>query len=207
MPRVSGYPIPGRETRLETRVSNSRFLAILAEARTADEAHAFVRALKAELADASAHAYAFRAGYGGSVTEGVSDGGEPSGTAGKPMLAVLRGEDLGDVVAVVVRWFGGTKLGTGGLVRAFSGALKDALAVLPRAQRIPRCSGAVAIPYPLYERLKLLVAAHEGAITHEDFAAAITLGLILPQARCAAFDTALATLSGGGARVAWTPLP
>jgi uncharacterized YigZ family protein len=129
------YPIPAQETHAETLVVNSRFICTIGEARNVDDAITFIKRVKAQYSDASSHAYAYHIGYGASVTDGCNDGGEPGGTAGKPMLAVLRGSDLGDVVAVVSRWFGGTKLGTGGLVRAFSGALKAAIQMLPRTER------------------------------------------------------------------------
>ncbi|MGQ9815569.1 MAG: YigZ family protein, partial [Candidatus Roseilinea sp.] len=132
------YPIPAQETAVETQVVNSRFICTIGEARSVDDAMAFIWRVKERHASASAHAYAFRVGYGASVIDGCNDGGEPSGTAGKPMLAVLQGSGLGDVVAVVSRWFGGTKLGTGGLVRAFSGALKAGLEALPRSERVER---------------------------------------------------------------------
>lgn len=192
------YPIPARETRAETVVVNSRFVCTIAEARNVDEAMAFIRRVKAGYPDASSHAYAFRAGFGASVTDGCNDGGEPGGTAGKPMLAVLQGSGLGDVAAVVSRWFGGTKLGTGGLVRAFSGALKAALEVLPRGERVERKSFLVEIPYPLYERLKLLVAAHHGAIAGEEFGVSVLLTLVFAVDDVAAFQLALRELSAGG---------
>ena len=202
---MSGYPIPAGEARVETVVVNSRFVCVLGEARTATDAHDFIKRIKAEYPDASAHAYAFRAGHGASVTEGCNDGGEPSGTAGKPMLAVLRGTDLGDVVAVVVRYFGGTKLGTGGLVRAFSGALKAGLEALPRAQRITRIRGRCVLPYALYERARLLVAAQGGAIVAVDFGAEVTLDVLFPEDVVAAFGAAMRELSGGAVVVAWGP--
>jgi len=200
---MPAYPIPCGEARVETVVVNSRFVCVLGEARTATDAHDFVKRIKAETPDASAHAYAFRAGHGASVTEGCNDGGEPSGTAGKPMLAVLRGSDLGDVVAVVVRYFGGTKLGTGGLVRAFSGALKAGLEALPRTQRVTRIRGRWALPYPLYERARLLVAARGGAIVAEDFGAQVTLDVLFPEDALAGFDVAVQGLSGGALMVVW----
>ena len=200
---MSGYPIPAGEVRVETIVVNSRFVCVLGEARTAAEAHDFVKRVKAEYPDASAHAYAFRAGHGASVTEGCNDGGEPSGTAGKPMLAVLRGTDLGDVAAVVVRYFGGTKLGTGGLVRAFSGALKAGLEALPRTERVTRVRGRCGMPYALYERARLLVAARGGAIVAEDFGAEVTLDVLFPEDAVAGFGAAMQELSGGAVVVFW----
>jgi uncharacterized YigZ family protein len=191
------YPIPARETRAETVVVNSRFVCTVAEARAVDEAMAFIRRVKSEYHDASSHAYAFRVGFGASVTDGCNDGGEPGGTAGKPMLAVLQGSGLGDVAAVVSRWFGGTKLGTGGLVRAFSGALKAALEVLPRDERVERKTFLLETPYPLYERLRLLVAAHHGGVAGEEFGARVLLTLVFAVDDIEPFRSALRELSAG----------
>ena len=191
------YPIPAHETRAETLVVNSRFVCIIGEARTAEEAMAFIRRVKLEHADASSHAYAFHVGFGVSVVDGCNDGGEPSGTAGRPMLAVLQGSGLGDVVAVVSRWFGGTKLGTGGLVRAFSGALKAGLEVLPRTERVERRTFLLELLYPLYERVKLLVAAHHGEITESDFGTNVLLTLVFAVDDLQPFNAALRELSAG----------
>ena len=195
------YPIPAQETRVETVVVNSRFVCTLAEARTAEDAQQFIKRVKAELADASSHAYAYHVGFGASVTDGCNDGGEPSGTAGKPMLAVLQGSGLGDVAAVVTRYFGGTKLGTGGLVRAFSGALKAGLEVLPRAERVERKSFVLDTPYALYEQIKRLIAAHHGEIDHEEFAGTITLALTFIEDDVAPFAAAVRELSAGQLRL------
>ena len=194
---MKGYPIPAQETRAETLVVNSRFICSVAEARSTDEAMAFIRRIKAEYHDASSHAYAFHVGFGASVTDGCNDGGEPSGTAGRPMLAVLQGSGLGDVAAVVSRWFGGTKLGTGGLVRAFSGALKAALEVLPRTERVERKTFLLDVPYPLYERVKLLTAAHHGALASEEFGASVLLTLVFAVDDVEPFQAALRELSAG----------
>jgi uncharacterized YigZ family protein len=195
------YPIPKGEFRAETLVVNSRFLCTVAEVRTVEAATAFVRRVKDELADASSHAYAYRVGYGASVIDGCNDGGEPSGTAGRPMLAVLQGSGLGDVAAVVSRWFGGTKLGTGGLVRAFGGAVKDALDALPRAERIETRTFLLETPYPLYERARLLLHAHHGTIDAEEFGGEVLLTVTVPVEHIAAAQRAMADLSGG--RATW----
>ena len=191
------YPIPAKETRVETLVVNSRFLCSVAEARTVPDAQAFIWRVKGELAAASSHAYAYRVGFGSSVTDGCNDGGEPSGTAGKPMLAVLQGSGLGDVAAIVTRYFGGTKLGTGGLVRAFSGALKAALDVLPRTERVERKTVLINVPYPLYARIKLLVGKHAGAIDAEDFGASIGMTLTFAVEDLPLFANALREMSAG----------
>lgn len=199
----SGYPVPAQTSRIETRVVNSRFIATIGEARTADEARAFIAAVSAEFADATHNVYAFRAGYGASVTEGMSDDGEPGGTAGRPALAVLRGADLGDVVLVITRYFGGTKLGTGGLVRAYTGAAQAALEALPRTERVERRRGLVSVPYNLYENVKRLVEGQGGQVEAEDFAGEVTLVVVFPVDDTEAFDGALRELSAGRLAVDW----
>ena len=131
------------------------------------------------------------------VTAHCQDDGEPAGTAGRAALAVLRGSGLGDVAVVVTRYFGGTKLGTGGLVRAYSDAVRDVLAVLPRAVKVPTHTVVVVTPYSLFERLRLLVAAHQGKILQEDFAAEVTVTAQLSVERFPAFEAALQEMSGG----------
>ncbi len=104
----------------------SRFIAAIHPARTEEEALGFVESERKKYWDAKHHCYAYIVGEMGAVRR-FSDDGEPGGTAGKPMLEVLAGGGLCDVVAVVTRYFGGTLLGTGGLVRAYSGAVKKGL--------------------------------------------------------------------------------
>ena len=199
---ASGYPIPAVQVRIETCVSNSRFICTVGEACSVEAAQAFIQQVKAELPDASSHAYAYRIGFGASVIDGCSDGGEPSGTAGRPMLAVLQGSGLGDVVAVVSRYFGGTKLGTGGLVRAFSGALKAALDALPRSERLARRRFLVAIPYSLYERTKRLLDT--ATIEAEQFGLQVQLQLAVAEHEVAALQRALRELSAG--QIVMTPI-
>lgn len=113
--------------------------------------------IRKEMSDASHHAYAFRVGYGASVTEGKSDDGEPKGTAGAPILAVLRGSDIGDILVVVTRYFGGRKLGTGGLVRAYGDAAREAIAKLSFVERIEKTQFILKVPYPFLDRIRRLM--------------------------------------------------
>jgi uncharacterized YigZ family protein len=169
------YPIPECETRAEIMVINSRFIASLAPAFSVEQARAFIARIRAEFADASHNVPAFLIGYGASVTAHCSDDGEPAGTAGRPVLAVLQGSGLGDVVVVVTRYFGGTKLGTGGLVHAYGAAVKEVLSVLPRAEKISTYTIMLACEYSFYERIRLLIFAFHGQILDEDFAVDVTL--------------------------------
>jgi uncharacterized YigZ family protein len=177
---MARYPIPAETVRTDLRVKNSRFIATAGHADSVEAARTFIEAIRAEFPDATHHVYAYLIGYGATVTEGFTDDGEPPGTAGRPTLAVLRGADLGDVVLVTTRYFGGTKLGTGGLVRAYSDAAKAVLAILPRTERVARRRVRLTMPYSLYERVRQMVADADGHIEEETFAADVTLAVSLP---------------------------
>jgi len=130
------YRVAAGEAASERRELGSRFFAFLAPAPGVAAAQAFVEALRRRHPDATHHCFAWRIGW--PPVERSSDAGEPAGTAGPPMLGALRAAQVTDVVAVVVRWFGGTRLGKGGLVRAYGGAVRDALASLPVRQERER---------------------------------------------------------------------
>ncbi|HSB00794.1 MAG TPA: YigZ family protein [Anaerolineales bacterium] len=191
------YSIPLSEIRHEHVVINSRFIATLAPVFSIDEARAFIARLKKEFADASHNVPAYIIGGGNTVTEYFSDDGEPAGTAGKPALAVLRGSGLGDVAVVVTRYFGGTLLGTGGLVKAYTECTQMVVSAVGRGRRVPVHVAMVAIPYNLLERLRLLVARQDGKVLEEDFAAEITMTLQLPVDSFEAFQSDLRELSAG----------
>ncbi len=191
------YPIPAAEARAEIEIKNSRFIATAAPVFSVDEAKAFIKRIKQEFSDASHNVPAFVVGYGPAVTAHCNDDGEPSGTAGRPSLAVLQGSGLGDTAVVVTRYFGGTKLGTGGLVRAYGDAVKAVLAVLPRAEKVPTHTTMVALPYNLFERVKLLIEAWNGRVLDEEFAADITLTIQFVVEKFPGFQAALRELSHG----------
>ncbi len=175
-PLAEKYPlVPACETRQEILVVNSRFIAAIAPAFSVEEARGFIVAIRADYPDASHHVPAFIIGHGASLTEHCSDDGEPSGTAGRPAMAVLKGSGLGDAVVVVTRYFGGTKLGTGGLVRAYTDAVKAVLADLPLAVKAPTNTVQCDLPYHYYERIKQLAARCHGQVIEEIFAAEVSL--------------------------------
>lgn len=191
------YPIPAEETRTEIEVERSRFIATVAPVFTVDEARAFIQRIKAEFSDASHNVPAFLIGFGPSTTTHCHDDGEPSGTAGRPMLAVLQGSGLGDVCVVVTRYFGGIKLGTGGLVRAYGDAVKAVLDILPRAEKVPTHTVMLVYPYTYVERIRLLVAEHHGQILEEDFMADVTLTAQFITEQFPPFQDALREMSHG----------
>ncbi|HEX7975652.1 MAG TPA: YigZ family protein [Anaerolineales bacterium] len=194
---MNSYQIPFHETRAQIVVVNSRFIATLAPAFNVEQARLFIARIRAEFPDASHNVPAYVIGHGASVTTHCSDAGEPSGTAGRPALAALAGSGLGDAVVVVTRYFGGVKLGTGGLVRAYGEAVRAVLSVTARAQRIATHTVMLAMPYPLLERLRLLVTAHHGVVLDEAFTADVTLTARFSVADLPPFQNALRDLSRG----------
>ena len=193
--------IPTGPARAEIRASNSRFIASAAPAATVEAARAFIAGIRAEMPDASHHVYAYIVGHGATTTLSMTDDGEPPGTAGRPAMAVLKGSGLGDVALVITRYFGGTLLGTGGLVRAYGDAAKAVLAILPTEEKIDRRELSIVLPYAAYEPARRLIAAHAGSMLEETFAADVALRILLPLVELTAFAAELGELTAGQARL------
>jgi len=191
------YRIPAREVRTEIEVVNSRFIVTAAPVFTVDEAKAFVARIRAEFADATHNVPAYVVGHGATVIAHCHDDGEPSGTAGRPALAVLSGSGLGDIAVVVTRYFGGTKLGTGGLVRAYGDSVRAILEILPLAEKIPTHTVLLACPYSFFEQVGLLIEAHHGQILDQEFGVDVTLTARLPVEQFSGFQAGLSELSNG----------
>ena len=159
--------------------------------------------LKANLSDhrgkfpgCSHVAYAYITGLGGDVF-GMSDDREPKGTAGRPILEVVKGSGITNIIVLVVRYFGGTKLGTGGLVRAYSEAAKLAISDLPVEEHIPRCCFTVILPYALYQQVNRLIESLSGSITKENFGEKVRVEGLVPEAEREELTARIADLSGG----------
>jgi len=189
--------VPAEETRAEITVVNSRFVATLTPAFSVKEARSFYKRIKAEFSDASHNVQAFIIGHGASITTHSNDDGEPSGTAGGPTLAVLQGSGLGDIALVVSRYFGGTKLGKGGLIRAYRDSVKAVLELTILAEKAATYLLLIAAPYPLYEPVYRLINAYQGKIVERDFGADATFTVIMPLNRYDAFNQGLLDLGFG----------
>lgn len=192
------YPIPAATHRVEEVILRSRFITTVGHTPTPDDARAFVAAIKAEFADATHNCWAYLVGPPASAGQvGFSDDGEPHGTAGRPMLAVLEHSGLGDITAVVTRYFGGTLLGKGGLARAYSGGVKLALAALPVAQHMTMAEMEVVVAYSGVTPLLRLLPQFEAKSLHEHYGANVSYRLRLPADRTAALAEALTALTNG----------
>jgi uncharacterized YigZ family protein len=155
LPQPRSYRAPAAPARGELREQGSRFLALLEPVRDEAAARERVAALGREHAGATHCCFAWRIGQ--PPRERSSDAGEPAGTAGVPILRVLRGAALSDAVLVVVRWFGGVKLGKGGLARAYAGAARAALEVAATTTRSPTAWLRIAAPFAAVGAVQRLV--------------------------------------------------
>ncbi len=191
------YLVPAQTIRSEIIIRKSRFLTTIAQARTVPQAREIIAGVRAEMPAANHHVYGFRIGFGKSVTEGMSDDGEPTGTAGPPTLAVLRGCGIGDIALVTTRFFGGTKLGTGGLVRAYTESAQLALQELETELKVERRRVGIELPYSLYNIVKLMIEAHHGIIEDEIFDAEVLLIARFVVADLARFTLALRERTAG----------
>lgn len=183
---MSPYQVPAAPLIWEQEIKKSRFIAYIGHTATPEAAKVFVDAIRAQEPAARHHCWAFVAGPPtDSRVLGFSDDGEPSGTAGKPMLAQLQGSNIGEITAVVVRYFGGIKLGTGGLVRAYGGTLSMALAELTTVEKRIMTKLWVEAQYAELPVVEFLLAEFQGRWHEVDYGAAVS-GQVLVEARAAA---------------------
>ena len=194
---ANGYRVPAAPVHTEIVIKKSRFLTTAQLASTVAEARDVIAGVRAAMPDASHHVYAFRIGFGNSVTEGKSDDGEPSGTSGPPTLAVLRGSGIGDVVLVTTRYFGGTKLGTGGLVRAYTESAQEALSQLRTELKVDKQVVGLELPYSFFNVIKRLIIAHDGEIEDEVFDESILIIVRFVEEDLRAFAPKLRDLTSG----------
>ena len=185
-------------TRAELIVRKSRFLAEANPVVSPEAARDLQRERKRTYAGCNHVVFAFICGPQGGVM-GCSDDGEPSGTAGRPALEVLKGSGITNVLLTVTRWFGGIKLGTGGLVRAYTESAQLALADPPVAELVPLTRFTLALSYLHYETVRRRFPEFAAEITGEEFAAAVTLSGVIPSAHFAAFSETVRDLTGGAA--------
>ncbi|MBA0051145.1 YigZ family protein [Streptomyces sp. AJS327] len=189
-----------REGAHETEISRSRFLCSLAPAGDEDEALAFVARIRAEHPTASHHCYAYVLGADSS-TRKASDDGEPGGTAGVPMLHMLTRRGVTGVVAVVTRYFGGTKLGAGGLIRAYGGVVGEALDALGTVARRRYRRLTVVTDHQRAGRLENELRGGAYPVLDVRYGAEVALEVGVPEAELDAFRARVADATAGSARV------
>lgn len=188
--------------RCEENIRRSRFIVSLAHTPNPETAKAFVERIKREFPDATHNCWAYATGAPGATGQvGYSDAGEPHGTAGRPMLTMLLHGGVGELCAVVTRYFGGIKLGTGGLVRAYQGMVRAGLDTLPTREHMIPARIEVILDYPHITVFRRLLPDYRATVAAESFGVDATYQLLLPDQNIPALEAALAELTDGAVLV------
>jgi len=196
------YQIAINQVEHETIVNRSCFICYLYPCSSIDEAKGYVKQLQIEHPQASHHCHAFLTkAADDSLGYGYSDDGEPSGTAGKPMLAVLQGGGIGQICAIVVRYFGGTKLGTGGLQRAYGDSVRQALMFLQSKTKIAMAGKTLACQYSQVDDVLHIINQVEGQVVEQEYLQQVHFSFLIPLAELTLVEQRLQTLSAGKLRL------
>ncbi|OZY84228.1 YigZ family protein [Cellvibrio mixtus] len=199
---MSTYTILAEAIESTTEEKNSDFLTFLHPVTSREEAMTHVDGYRKQYPDASHVCWAYVIGNTRQPkTQAFSDDGEPSGTAGKPMLHVLTERDVGNSLAVVVRYFGGVKLGAGGLVRAYSGAVSEAVNRAQLVQVTPSVQLNVMVDFARETKVRHLVNVYQGQIVDVAYASEVSIDISLPAAQAAQFAQQVTNETAGEAVV------
>ncbi|ELV7518241.1 YigZ family protein [Photobacterium damselae] len=192
------YWVPADAVVFEEEIKKSRFITYLAHTPNIEAAKAFVNHIKEKHHDARHNCWAFVAGRPtDSMKWGFSDDGEPSGTAGKPILAQLTGSNVGEITAVVTRYYGGIRLGTGGLVKAYGGGVQQALAQLITQEKVMTAIVTLCCDYNQVSLVESLLNEHGGVQLTADYQTQVSMALELDLREVSAFCAKLVNRSGG----------
>ena len=195
---MAEYLIPKSAVVFEEEIKKSRFITYLQHTEGLEEARAFWAKIKQEHPSARHHCWAAVAGKPTDSQQlGFSDDGEPAGTAGKPMLSALQGSQVGEITAVVVRYFGGVLLGTGGLVRAYGNGVQQALKLLETEIKVERTPFRLDCDYGQLGLVQLLCEKYQIEIVEQDFQVQIHLILGISEKMVAPFSAELTEKSAG----------
>lgn len=158
----------------------SRFIALAEPVETRADAESAIRARRQQHPDATHVVYAFAVGLERSVQHGMSDDGEPKGTAGRPVLEILRGSGITNCLVSIVRYFGGTKLGTGGLVRAYGTVARMCIARLPVEAYVSRETMRMSVAYRHTGAVERAMHNHDARVLSSDYAETVTITIEIP---------------------------
>lgn len=183
----------------EIVVNKSRFIGYLAPVSDAEEAESIITSVRKKYNDARHNCWAYIIMDEKGIFKKCSDDGEPSGTAGRPMMAVLEGASLVNVVCVVTRYFGGVLLGTGGLVRAYTDAAAQALASCAPVPIRPGKRVDIRCDYPDEGAIRRLLEAEEYTITDTGYTEKVMLKVLGPEEKAEALMARITDMTGGKA--------
>ena len=181
----------------QTKIKASRFIAEVFPLKTEDEVSVILSEIKKREYTANHHCFAWRIGVGDEEIWRANDDGEPAGTAGKPIYQALVGANLTNVLAVVTRYFGGTKLGKGGLMRAYGGVVQEIVPLLKKSTFVPRVSLECICDFEHANLVYRLVETYEARLLDQDYGESVTIRLRIKQDRADKFSWELHELSNG----------
>ncbi|SFM93219.1 YigZ family protein [Marinobacter pelagius] len=182
------YPVPAGYLERETEVKKSRFIARVAPVSSREEVHQWLEQAHKDHPDARHICWAYQIGRPGSAAEAaMNDDGEPSGTAGKPILNVIQHKDMGDILVMVIRYFGGIKLGAGGLVRAYAGAAESVLSAVDRVVQQPVTPARVTMSFADEQPLRHWCEVHGASVDGIDYGTSVLARLSVPMDKLEAF--------------------
>ena len=194
--------MPAHTRRVQETIQRSRFITTVSHAPGSAVALQCVKQIKQEFPDATHNCWAYAAGPPGSTSQvGLSDDGEPHNTAGKPMLTVLLHGGVGEIVAVCTRYYGGVKLGTGGLSRAYSSGVKLALDALPTEPKIDRVDVEVVTGYETVGELRRIMTEMEVIVEGEEYGERVQFRCAVPGVAFEGFSAAVADATSGTGQV------
>lgn len=177
------YPIPAEDRERETEVRKSRFIARVHAVSDRDAVMQHLQQARSDHPTASHHCWAYLLGKPGAATSAaMNDDGEPSGTAGRPILNVIEHKGIGDVLVIVIRYFGGVKLGAGGLVRAYAGATESVLGDLPLRQETPQLRLLLSLDFADEQPLRHWLDGHNGTLEAIDYGEQVRARVCIPSA-------------------------
>ncbi len=197
----SSYDIPAAEHRFELEIKRSQFICYAARAADRETAEEFIRAVRGQHPQARHVCWAYIAGAPSTTVMSMSDDGEPGGTAGRPMLKVLQHSGLGEIVVAVVRYFGGIKLGPGGLQRAYSDAVSGVLEDLPRKRLVQREHLKLSFDYALESAVRYVLGRYDVEDLQADYAEQVSMNLRIASAEQAAFCLELTNHCSGAVQI------
>ncbi|MCK7546796.1 YigZ family protein [Marinobacter koreensis] len=184
------YPVPAGYLERETEVKKSRFIARVAPVTSRDEVHQWLEQAHRDHPDARHICWAYQIGRPGSAAEAaMNDDGEPSGTAGKPILNVIQHKDMGDVLVMVIRYFGGIKLGAGGLVRAYAGAAESVLSAVDRVVHQPMTRVRVTMSFADEQPLRHWCEVNGAQVDSIDYGTSVTADVLVPDEKVKALKS------------------
>ncbi len=179
---MPSYPVPATTLEVETEVKKSRFLARAAYVTNREQAMALLADAKRDYPDARHHCWAYLLGNPASASNAaMNDDGEPGGTAGKPILNVIQHKGVGDVMIVVTRYFGGVKLGAGGLTRAYSAAAEAVMSQLPITQQVAMVKVSLLCDFAQEQPIRHWASQHDTEVLTPDYGQQVTIPLALPE--------------------------